>query len=152
MPFFYEQSASRRWTTLQAEHDLLEKAIEQGQCFGCVEYLSARVSDSERRIVLYYIQGIGRGDGWEFALIIEQQILCIDVARAWGVSDTKSPSLRIQSIDIPEKLNGKRAAICGLLLEALQVYDSACPFEFYTTQLRLDFQKTEWKIVPQKYS
>jgi hypothetical protein len=152
MSFQYERSPSRQWASLQAEHDLLENAIKQHQCSGWHEYLDARVADSERGIVLYYVEGLGMGDGQRFVLVFERQLIGIDVMKVWGGTDHLSTPLRIGSVDIPEALNDRRETLKVAFAQALQANDQACPFAWSPTQLLLNYQDTQWQVIPKKYS
>jgi hypothetical protein len=55
MPFLFEKNSTRQWSCLQAEHDILEAhPVFAG-------YLDHRVADKDRKIVVYYVKGIGMG-------------------------------------------------------------------------------------------
>lgn len=146
MPFLFEKSSTRQWSCLQAEHDLLEAHL------AFKGYLDHRVADNDRKIVVYYVKGIGMGDGRRFAMVYAGHIIWFDILKVRGVYDTMSTPLRIDSAELPQVLNNQRNTITNLLAEALEIYEQNTEYEYCATHLSLDSSNTRWRVIPSKYS
>lgn len=152
MPFQFETSESRQWPSLQAEHDVLENHLRQHPHAGHLDYLDARVADPDRKVALYYVKGIGMGDGRKFAMVREGLIVWFSVLKVWGQSDPRVTPFRVSDVSIPEAMDGRREAIQQLFAQALAVYEDAQSMWDLPTQLLLDYGNTRWTVIPRRHS
>lgn len=152
MPFLFETSKSRQWPGLQAEHDVLESHLQRHPHAGHLDYLDTRVADPERGVALYYAKGIGMGDGRKFAMVWEGQIVWFIVLKVWGQPDPGATPLRVESVMIPEAMDGRREAIQQLFADAMAVYENAQSMWELPTRLLLDYGNTCWNTIPRRHS
>lgn len=132
---------------------MLENRIKQHSYSGHISYLNHRVADITLKVAVYYVQGLGMGDGQRFAMVFGRHIVSFDVLKVWRTPDFVTTPLRVGSVEIPEDLDGQREMLKDIFAKALAVYDQKYSFTLCgPTQLVLDYQDTRWKIIPRDFS
>ncbi len=108
MPFQEQVSTNQTWPSHQKEHDLLARWIERYPDMGQLYRLEYRVVSSEFNVALYLVQGLGRGDGWRFALVQSPHIVWFEVL--WVPTQPNSTGIRfrVYEVEIPEQIDSER--------------------------------------------
>lgn len=144
MSFTREKSATRTWSTMQAEHDLLENTLRLNPGRGYVDTLRERMIDAERKAAFYFLGGIGRGHGRSFALVQANHIIWFDLTTDNGTLESKDAAPEINRIDIPESLFRRQAEYAELILDAANAYTAGV-----ATPCRIE--GAVWKVIPEPH-
>jgi hypothetical protein len=153
MNFQCEESESRLWSAMQAEHDLLEDTLKLNPVLGRFQHLDHRVVDTDRKVALYYVAGIGKGDGCTFALVQGSDIVWIDVMTVRPTPEKTHRVLDVTRVSIAENLYARRDAYSALICDAVTAYVQQFPFHFTNApELPVNVEKTAWHVGPERAS
>lgn len=157
MPFVNEDVPDKGPVSLAEEHRRLVDWMKTSRV-GVIEYLRQRMVDPELPAALYYIQGLGMGDGQRFALVRGDDIYLISVYRGRGKPAAGSHMGSVQEVSLPEFARMSRVAIESLLADALRDYYQAHTYmtrmtvEAATGAAAFDWSGTRWVVRPRKHS
>jgi hypothetical protein len=155
MAFVEEDIPAAGSTELAVEHRSLVGWMTASRV-GVPEYLRHRMVDPELRAALYYIEGLGMGDGQRFALVRGNAIYLVSVYR-----DKRSAGNlggRVADVSVPEFAPMSRGAIQSLLDDALRDYYEAHPYMMRWAvsankeAAELDWRGARWDVRPRQYS
>lgn len=153
MGFEIEKIEFNQPSILVAEHQLLVQWITQNPHRGVLEYTSERVIDRESKVAVYYIHGIGMGNGKAFAMVQHNQIILFDAWSGAYSTESRTQAIDVVAVTIPEEFDSQRPYYQQLMNEALIAYNIAYPFAFWShTAVEINFEKINWTVTPQKYS
>lgn len=156
MPFINEDIPESGPTKLVDEHRRLIDWMKASRV-GVIEYLSQRMVNPDLPAALYYIQGIGMGDGQRFALVRGNAIYLVSVVRDRKKPGEGSTTGCVQEVSLPESAPMSRGSIESMLGEALRDYYQAHPymqmaFRAGTEAGAFDWSSARWVVRPRKYS
>ena len=112
-----------------------------------------RMVDPDVPAALYYIGGLGMGDGSRFALVCGDAIYLASVRHG-----TASSGGRVVEVSVPESAPMTRAAIEGLLADALASYFETYPWMGLSGvgpgagKMPLDWSTARWEVRQSEYS
>lgn len=154
MSFDAEKIAKTGPTDLIAEHLLLVDWVKKNPNRGGVEYLDHRVIDKDAHVALYYICGIGMGDGQSFALVRGRNIFFFDaVSKRTQNPEANTISKNVSQISVPEDAKLSQKEIERLIGSALAAYTNAYGFMWSLHgNTSVSFESTRWLVIPKKYS
>lgn len=156
MPFVNEDVPDSGPINLAEEHRRLVDWMKVSRA-GVIEYLSERMVDPELPAALYYIEGIGMGDGQRFALVRGDAIYLVSVVRDRKKPGAGSPTGCVREVSLPESAPMSRDSIERLLGDALGDYYQAHPymqmaFRMGTETATFDWSGARWVVRPRKHS
>ena len=158
MAFVNEEVPDQGPARLAEEHRKLVAWMKASRV-GVIEYLNHRMVDPDLPAALYYIQGLGMGDGQEFALVRGDSIYLISVYRSTEKPAAGSSAGRVHEVSLPEFAPMSRRAIESLLTDALRDYYEAHPYMMMHMAFSagggaaaFDWSGVRWVVRPRKYS
>lgn len=157
MAFVIEDVAEDGPAGLVEEHQTLVAWIKASRA-GHIEYLRSRMVDPDLPAALYYIEGIGMGDGQRFALVRGTAIYLVSVCRVAGKPAAGSPAARVLEVSLPEGAPMNRGSIQSLISVALRDYYEAHSYMMHAAlwitadAAAFDWSGARWVVRPRKYS
>lgn len=155
MAFVEEDVPALGPAELAVEHRRLVAWMKASRV-GVLEYLRHRMIDPDLPAALYYIEGLGMGDGQRFALVRGDAIYLVSVY--WDQRAAGHLGGRVGQVSVPESAPMSRGSIESLLDDALRGYYEAHPYmmrwAFPTNKetAALDWRGARWEVRPRQYS
>lgn len=152
MAFVEEDIPEAGPSTLVKEHQALV-AWGKASRVRVIQYFPDRMVDPDVPAALYHIGGLGMSEGGRFALVCGDAIY---LASVWY--GTVRSGGRVGEVSVPESAPMSRAAIEGLLADALGAYFEAHPWMrpagvgAGTEKVPLDWSTARWEVRPREYS
>jgi hypothetical protein len=157
MAFMKEDVPEAGPSALVEEHRTLVAWVKASRV-GVIEYLRERMVDPDLPSALYYIEGLGMGNGQRFALVRGDAIYLASLWQGNARSGGGPFEGQVQEVSVPESAPMSRRAIEDLFADALGNYFEAHPHMRLmgvwagTGKVPLDWSTARWVVRPRKYS